>query len=180
MAWRGIWFLALALALGLYGTMAFWSLPHLSDLAGGMVPFDLRPTGYDTETARRLIAALGVEGRAFYLDVQHRLDTVYPPARAVVLAGAALRLAPGRVGIGLALAAAAAAGFDWAENLAVAELLRAGPEGFDPALAARASLFTVAKSALTTLVMVALLLLGLRAGWRRWGGRLQAGGKAQD
>lgn len=167
MTGRGAWLLAMAGAAALYAAMVLWSLPRLVELAGGLHPFDLRPFGYDAEAARALVVALGPEGRAFYLGVQHGLDALYPPLLALVLAGAAVQLAPGWPGRALALVAGLGCAMDWAENATVAALLRLGPEGFEAALAARASAFTIAKGALTVGVMLALVALGLRALRRR-------------
>jgi hypothetical protein len=115
--------------------------------------------------ARALVAALGVEGRAFYLNVQHRLDTAYPALLVVVLALAFRLLARGWMAWALTTIAVLAAAFDYLENWAVAVLLRAGPEAITDAMVESASRWTLLKSAAASMAFVALVVLLLRAGW---------------
>ena len=69
---------------------------------------------------------------------------------ALVLVLALYRVYEGWVGHVLALIAIGAGSFDYFENFAVADMLRAGPEGVDAAMAAEASQWTMLKSASTT------------------------------
>jgi hypothetical protein len=164
---RGVLFWALVVANGaVYLAMVLWSLPEIARMAGGVAPFDLRPMGYAPDEARAFLAGLSDEGRAFYLGVQHRLDLVFPGLQAVTLILAFHCLAPGPLAWALSVVAAASAGFDWAENAAVAGLL-AVPE---PEVGAIlwASRLTVLKSACVSVAMTALLALLARAGWTRW------------
>jgi hypothetical protein len=164
---RKVLFLTVLLATGaVYLAMVLWSLPELSRLAGGNLPFDLRPMGYTPTEARAFLAALGDEGRAFYRGVQHRLDLVFPGLFALSLILAFSRLAPRSLSLILSAVAAAAAGFDWAENAAVAWLLTE-PTPTDAAIVT-ASRLTLLKSLCVTLAMTGLLVLLLRSGWRRW------------
>lgn len=158
----------IAATLGVYLAMVLWSLPKLSAMAGGGLPFDLRPFGYAPDEARGLLAALGEEGRGFYRDTQHRLDLFFPGLLALSLVLLFRRLLAGVPGLILSALALLAAAFDWAENAAVAGLL-AAPEATD-AMIEQASRLTVIKSGLGTAVLVALLVLLIRAGWRRWQG----------
>lgn len=161
----GFW-LIIAVTLGVYLVMALWSLPKLAAMAEGALPFDLRPLGYAPEEARAFLAALGEEGRGFYRDVQHRLDLFFPGLLALSLVLLFRRLLPGALGVVLSVVALLAAAFDWAENAAVAGML-AAPEATD-AMVQQASRLTVIKSGLGTLVLTALLVLLIRAGWRWW------------
>ena len=77
-----------------YLVMVVWSLPKVSEAAGGLVPFDMRPTGYSFEEAKAFLAALGPEGTAFYLHVQQRLDLLYPALLAATLFFAIRALTP--------------------------------------------------------------------------------------
>ena len=159
-----------AVTAALYAVMVGWSLPRIAVAAGGLTPFDLRPGGYSRAEAHAVLAALDSDATAFYLTVQQRLDLAYPGLLALVLAIAlwqmtrrwplALRLA------GLTLCAATA-GSDWLENARVAAMLRAGPDGLTPALAAAASRATVAKSALGAVAMTLVLGLALIRLWQR-------------
>lgn len=153
------------LAMAVYLTMILWSLPHLQQAAGGRVAFDLQPTGYKPAEARALVAALGAEGRAFYLNVQQRLDTAYPALLAVVLTLAFRLLAKGWLVWALTAIAVLAAAFDYLENMAVAVLLRAGPDMMTNAMVESASRWTRWKSAAASVAFLALVVLLLRAGW---------------
>ena len=71
-------------ATAVYLAMVLGTLPALEAQAG-MMPFDLRPTGYSTDTALALLRALGAEGRFYYLTRQLPLDTLYPALMALTL-----------------------------------------------------------------------------------------------
>jgi hypothetical protein len=159
---------AAAAALALWLVMALWSLPQVAAGAGGLAPFDLRPLGYGEAEARAVLAALTPEARAFYASTQHRLDLIFPGVLALALSLAFLRLAPpGALRWTLVAVAVAAAGLDWAENAAVAQMLALPPAEVPADLIARASALTVAKSAAVTVALVALLVLAARALHRR-------------
>lgn len=155
--WKLYWLTVAVMAI-LYIIMVTWSLPHLKML-GGDPAFDLRPGGYTFSEAQRFIAALGDTGRAFYLNVQQRLDLAYPALLAAVLAIALVALAPGWPGWLLAASAIAGSAFDYLENHAVAIMLRAGPDGLTQDMVVTASRWTVLKSALSGLAIFALLAL---------------------
>ena len=92
---------------------------------------------------------------------------MYPALLSMVLVLALYRVYEGWVGHVLALIAIGAGSFDYFENFAVADMLWAGPEGLDAAMAAEASQWTVLKSGATTLALIGLLVgLGLYM-WRR-------------
>ncbi|RMF39354.1 MAG: hypothetical protein D6754_05665, partial [Alphaproteobacteria bacterium] len=73
-----------------------------------------------------------------------------------------IALAPARLKLPLALIVTVETLSDWTENLLVARMLDAGPEGLDPDLVGWASAATVTKSALSTLAFLALIMLLLR------------------
>ncbi len=173
---RKFLFWAVVLATGaVYATMVLWSLPKIAAMAGGLPPFDLRPLGYSVAEARALLAALDDPARDFYREVQHRLDLFFPGLLALSLSLSFLRLAPRRWALALSAVVIAAAGFDYAENAAVAGLLSA-PDLTDAAIL-MASRFTLLKSVLVTVAMVALSVLLAGAGWRRWTERHAGEGK---
>lgn len=150
----------------LFAVMQVVTLPRLTAMAGGLSPFDLRLFGYDRAEAIALLRALGGEGRAEYLRVQLRLDDAFAPLYAVTLS---LLLAEilGRAGLrrffAFLVAFAAVlpmAGFDIAENAAIAEMLRRPPDAVDTALVTIASFRTTAKwAAGGGLAVVALLAI---------------------
>ena len=165
-----LFWILFALAGALYLAIVLWSLPRVMAEAGGAMPFDLRPAGYDLAEARGFLMALSDAGRAFYLGTQHWLDTAYPPLLAVSIAlGARLvfRLSVARVLGGIAVIGMVA---DLYENHLVAELLRGTPAEPDPALVMRASLATLIKSIANTIGLSALSYGAVRSVWRRWRG----------
>ncbi len=160
-------YLLLVLALvANYLAIALWSGPRLSAAAGGMMPFDTRIAGYSEGQARRYLAALGNEGRDFYLHVGRWLDTSFPVLLALVLGGAlwwlyaeksrAMRIAL----LGIPLVAAAA---DLAENARIAAMMRLDVPS--AGLIASASQATVLKFILDG-AGVALVVVGIAGHWR--------------
>ncbi len=155
-----------AATMGVCGTMLLWSLPAVSAAAGGLMPFDMRPGGYDATQARAFLVALSPDGAAFYRDVQHRLDIAYLALLAATLFFAFAALVPRRLGAWrwvVALPVWIIAGFDYAENAGVAAMLEAGAAGTTDDMVGRASRWTVLKSNATIAAMTALLAL---LGWR--------------
>jgi len=159
--------------LAVYAVMVFWSLPKISDAAGGLMPFDLRPAGYDLEAARAFIKALDAEGARFYLEVQHRLDMVYPALLAASLIVAliwAWRGAPRWVPALACAAAVIGAGADYAENWAVAGMISGGVDGLTTEIVDWASRASRTKAVLTTVAMVVLLVGLVLRFLKRWRG----------
>ena len=161
---RLLFWLMFFVMLGVYLAMVVWSIPKIAADAGGLPPFDLRPSGYSFSEAKAFIAALSEGGRAFYLNVQHMLDSAYPALFAVVMVMAfthLFRRVYRVLAIGLALAGA---GFDYLENAAVAVMLRAGDDRLSEAMVATASQWTQLKSGAVTMALLALLA-GLVMAW---------------
>ena len=151
-----------AVTLTVYGVIVGWSLPVISHAAGGLTPFDLRPTGYSFEEAKAFLTALSADGQAFYLGVQQKLDALYPALIGATLFFAIYLLAPARLGYWrwvLALMAIPGTVFDYLENAAVAGMLNLGPDQLTPDVVVAASRWTVGKSAASTVASVVLLIL---------------------
>ncbi|MCP4382693.1 MAG: hypothetical protein GY798_14955 [Hyphomicrobiales bacterium] len=162
----------LVVTVAVYVAMVAWSLPFIAADAGGLIPFDMQPTGYGFDAALAFVGGLSPEGVAFYLDVQHSLDLIYPALLAATLFFAIAELARNRTGRWRWLLAAAAipgAIFDWLENSAVATMLAAGPDGLTPEMVETASRWTILKSGFTTLAMaiVVVLIAGHAVRWIR-------------
>ena len=154
--------------LAVYGVIVLWSLPIIAAEAGGWVPFDLRPGGYSYDEARAFLAALTDAGRAQYEGPQRWLDMVYPVLLAATLGWAAWHLTrdtPEWVRPLVLLLIGMGTSFDYLENLHVADMLAAGPEGLTEALADAASAASVNKALMTTLAFFGILGLLLR-NWR--------------
>ena len=153
--------LALIFALaasGIYALMVTTTLAYLETLSG-LVPFDMRPTGYSFDDAEQLLAALGRGGRTYYLNRQIPLDTLYPALLSLTLICALLHfgrdISDRRVvlaGIWVALLAGLA---DYAENLCVALMLLGWPD-VPPTLVALSSVISVSKAILTSVAIFAL------------------------
>jgi hypothetical protein len=108
-----------------------------------------------------LLEALGAEGRAYYLDYQIPLDMVYPATLALTLIETLLwigqRLPESKlVRFGIALSASSAL-FDYIENLGIAAMVWDWPSISVPLVYA-ASLTTIAKSVITTMAVLVVLL----------------------
>ena len=163
---RLIFWLIFAVTMGVYLTMVLWSLPYITAEANGLLPFDLRLMGYGFDDAVFFREALSEEGRQFYLTVQHSLDGAYPGLMAVTLVMVFNFLLHGAgryVASGIAVLAAA---FDYLENAAVAGMLKAPMIDVTPDMVAQANMWTVLKSATSTLAFGAVLI-GLVMAWRR-------------
>lgn len=131
-------------------TMLGWSVPHLAAYGGGQ-PFDVRFTGYGHAEAVAFLKALGPEGRAFYDTVQLRLDTAFPILYFVALStllGLILGWA-GFAGRGRFVVAAVVVAvptlLDFAENAAIRDMLRLGPDAVTPDLVSWASACSTTK-----------------------------------
>ncbi len=157
-----LWFWPiLVITLLIYAVMVGWSLPYITAEAAGQVPFDLRPMGYSPEEARAFLSALSSAGASFYLNVQHRLDLLYPALLALTLGSALFLLAPASWGqwrVVLALLPLLGAVFDYLENAAVAHLVLTGPDVAETAIKA-ASRWTILKSAGSMVAMTVLLIM---------------------
>ena len=156
--WKVYW-AVVAVTVANYLTMVLWSLPLVSEMAGGGVPFDMRPGGYSFEEARVFLSAMSSEGREFYLNTQQLLDFFYPTLFAITVSIALIHLMPRYWGWILALVAIAAGGFDHLENGAVAIMLGVTPDLVTEAMVSSASNWTLAKSISTTFVSIALLVV---------------------
>jgi hypothetical protein len=167
----------LALSTALWAVMVYGTLAHLTDLADGQAPFDMRPLGYGVGEAQSLLADLGAAGRDYYAHVQLLLDTIYPTTYAISRGLLFWWLTmPGRLSIravptALRLMALspplAAAGFDYFENNRIAAMLAIGPS-VEPDLVATASAATSAKSAASLVTEVAAAVLLIVAGFQWW------------
>lgn len=154
--WRIYWVLVAATATN-YLVMVLWSLPLVSEMAGGGVPFDMRPGGYSFDDALVFLTSITDAGRDFYLNTQQLLDFFYPTLFAIAVAIPLAYLVPRYWGWALAALAIAAGVFDHLENSAVAVMLRVKPEALTDAMVSAASNWTLAKSISTTIAAVALL-----------------------
>ena len=156
--WKIYWVLVAATVTN-YLTMVLWSLPMVSEMAGGSVPFDMRPGGYTFDEAREFLTLITDAGRDFYLNTQQLLDFFYPTLFAITLAIPLAHLVPRYRGWTLAALAIAAGALDHIENNAVAVMLRVAPDALTEVMVSTASNWSLAKSVSTTIALVALLVV---------------------
>ena len=148
-------------AMLVYILMVFGSLAEIERITG-VRAFDMRPTGYTYADALALISALGEDGRRVYLTMQIPLDTVYPALLAVSSASSLYWLSQSfgstaRWYRAVAAVAYLAAIADYAENGLIVWMLNAGL-GVPEALVEAASMASVGKSILSTVVFTTLLI----------------------
>jgi len=137
-----LWYLAM-IAAGV-----IWLRPE-----GGFPPLDARLIGYRPDAVEGWLAGLTDRGRVLLLGPFRWADTIFPLLLGATLALAAFML-DRRWLAALALIYIA---LDLSENAAIAAVLRAGPDGLDPAMVGRASGLTVSKWAVILPVLGATL-----------------------
>ena len=166
-----------------WAALFFGTLAHLQALAGGAAPFDLRPMGYSDAEARAFLAAIGAQGRAYYLKPELVLDSFYPLLYAASRALALWWLTmPGRVRAApivpawryalVALPIFVAILDGAVENVGIARMLWTWPD-VSPGLVHAASLATRAKLAAGALTEACMVTLAAAA-VLRWGRRRYA------
>ncbi len=159
------WGLPLVTA-AVYGWLAVWLGGQLAGHSGGLLPFDLRLTGYDLGEARAYLRALTPAGFALYQGPVGWVDTLFPALMGLCFAWW-MRPYAGVFGMVCVLAAMSYVALDWGENWAVGRMLQAGPDWVQPVDVVRASALTQGKFAAFALAAV----LAARQSWRRVTGR---------
>ena len=163
---RIFWFFLAAMLVPWLG-MNIWSAPKIEALSGGLRLPEMRLTGYSFEDSQVFLAAIGDEGRDFYLGAQLWLDMLFPPLLAAVLFLCFRWLYPGLTGLSIGTASLSSVVIDYLENAAVAAMLRIGPVALTPEMAATANQWTTAKWGLAFIGLATLIVgIGLRI-WRR-------------
>jgi Ca2+/Na+ antiporter len=158
-------------AVIVYVTMLTWTLPAITKSAGGNLPFDLRPMGYDVDDAKMFLNALMPDGRQLYLNTQQKLDTAYPALMAITLGLGFYLLAPNTWKFGRwigAVLSSAGALFDYTENHYVVRMLEWNAQTFEPELVQAASRVSILKSICTTIAILAFFVMLARWLYRRW------------
>ena len=155
------------LGASVYLSMINVTLAHLQERSGH-IPFDMRPFGYGPADAATFLDALGAEGREYYFRHQIPLDTLYPALLALTLIATMFwfgqRMPNSKlVRLGVALSVGSAL-LDYLENLGIMAMIWRWPDVSGPLVYA-ASTATIAKSAITTLAVLLVLLIGVT--WTR-------------
>ena len=149
------------------------SIPALMEIAGASI-FDMRVGGYGHGEAVAYLAALGSEGRWFYLSRHVPADTALALIEAIAIIMIIMRVTrpgarfsvpvPGAGRRAMLAAPVMMLVFDVGENALVAKMLVTG--GPDPALVALASMLTQAKWVAISLAMALAIVLPVTA-WLR-------------
>lgn len=161
-------------AFVVYLFMLFYTIPNVQQYAPEMEIFDLSPAGYSYEYSMQLLSALGIVGRDAYLYRQLPLDFIYPGLFAislcllmawVILKGKThtpamfyLCLVP--IGVGL---------LDYLENIQIILMIINYPNISENQVA-MSSVTTIAKSGLTTIVFIFLVIAFIRVAMARKAG----------
>ena len=165
-----------------YGAILGYSIPLVLSFSPESILFDMSPTGYSYAEAIELLNSLGLEGRNAYLTIQIPIDLVYPAMFAVsyalMITWILKQSLPKQSRLYLLAFVPVLAGlFDYLENASIIAMLYGFPD-VSESLVTSASSFTIAKSGLTTLFFVVLLVaLVYLAIWRLKKGRRSIGNK---
>ncbi|MGJ7921693.1 hypothetical protein [Neobacillus sp. LXY-4] len=73
-----VWLLFLILSQTIYIIMQTYTIPRISDEAGGLLIFDMKPLGYTYEDAYKFLSQLSEKGYKLYTHVQLPLDILFP------------------------------------------------------------------------------------------------------
>ena len=145
-----------------YGTILGYSIPLVLSFSPESILFDMSPAGYRYTEAMELLKSLGPEGRNAYLTIQIPIDLVYPAmfgvSYALMITWILQQGLPKHSKMySLAFVPLFAGLFDYLENASIVAMLYAFPDVSEN-LVTSASSFTIAKSVLTTLFFLALLV----------------------
>jgi len=152
-------------AMIVYAAMLSYTIPSVEKYANGMKLFDLSPGGYSHEYAKVLLATLGESGRDLYLYNQLPLDFLYPGLFAIscslLLSWLFIKIKdPSSRLFYFCFVPVAAGMFDYIENILIIGLVAGYPD-ISPGQVELSSLVTIAKSVLTTLFFIVLMIVGI-------------------
>jgi len=157
-----------------YILMLTITIPKVMGYANGMRLLDMMPTGYDLDYVKVLFNALGTQGRDAYIYRQLPVDMVYPAlfgiSYCLVLAYFFKKLNKLNTKLFFLCLLPLFAGLaDYLENMGIINLLTNYPN-LTSDMVRTASVSSLAKSGITTLyfviLLVALIFLGIKA-WRK-------------
>lgn len=154
-----------------FAVMGLVVQPHLASLGGGPI-FDFRFFGFGHAEAVRYLEALGPAGRNEYLEIWQKIDIAFPAlyflsfAWIAATAYAAAGLRGWTAWVAAVCTVGPAAAFDYAENVAVAAMLRAQPQDVTPTMVSVASGNVLIKWALVAVASV-LVSIGLALAFAR-------------
>ena len=157
-------------AMVVYFTMLLYTIPQVEQHANGMKLFDLSPAGYSQQYALELLKNLGSIGRDIYLYRQLPLDFIYPGLFAVSCCLLLTWILKKSLSINSSMfywciVPLVAALFDYLENICIVLMLKSYPK-VPELLVTFGSIFTVFKSALTTIFFI-LFFIGCGLFWKK-------------
>jgi hypothetical protein len=155
----------------LYAIMLTITIPKVMAFAGGMKVLDMMAGGYDAAYVNTLLNDLGEEGRNAYLYNQMPLDFAYPflfgITYCLLLAYILNKLGKSEKFLFyLCLIPLLSCVLDYAENIGIVTMLKSYPNN-SVVLSLVTSVFTVLKSASTTLYFITLLVTLVALGMKR-------------
>jgi hypothetical protein len=147
----------------LYFLMLFVTIPHLHKISGGIKILDMLPAGYNNEYVKKLMEALGQEGRHYYLLRQLPIDLFFPfffaVSNGLIIAWFISRLIrPGSNWIYLSYIPLPAGFFDYCENFSIIRILCNYPEITEHTVKI-SNYFSILKSTTTTLALAIMVLI---------------------
>ncbi|NMM29098.1 MAG: hypothetical protein HHJ12_17930 [Glaciimonas sp.] len=154
-----------------YTIMLTITIPKVMQFSGGMKILDMMPTGYSAEYVNTFLSTLGEQGRDAYLFKQLPIDMIYPflfgISYCLVLAYFLNKL--GKLESQLfyfCLIPLFSGLFDYCENIGIITMINSYPNN-SILLTQITSLFTILKSAATTLYFLSLIIFLMMVGKQR-------------
>jgi len=146
-----------------YGTMLFFTIPHVMKYTNGMALLDMMPAGYRVDYVQTLLNTLGPDGRNAYRYIQLPVDMIYPflfgLSYSLILAYFLYQLKWIEKPVFYIVLLPIVAGlFDYAENIGIFTMLQTYPD-FSKTIASVTNIFTIVKSATSTVSFFVLLIL---------------------
>lgn len=147
----------------IFAAIMLWSLPHLASFANGLMMFDTRPTGYNLQQAKNIIAALGQDGQYFYLNTQLWLDAIYPASFAIAFGLLIAKFSQilhyqTRLITVLLVAPLLTVIFDYTENYYIADMLQ-NPNHITAKMVEAANFATISKSVASSITQIIAFIL---------------------
>jgi hypothetical protein len=151
-----------------YAVMIFITIPKVMAFSGELKLLDMMPLGYDLDDVNALFTVLGEKGRGIYLYNQIPVDMIYPflfgISYSLIFAYFLNKFGKlDSVFFYASLLPLIAGAADYLENMGIVLMLTKFPD-VSPGLAGITNVFSMAKSATTTLFFILLLVLILWLG----------------
>ncbi|MEQ1587453.1 MAG: hypothetical protein ABL895_16330 [Cyclobacteriaceae bacterium] len=145
-----------------YVFMLTVTIPAIMSYSHGIKILDMMPMGYDADYVNTLLNTLGEEGRQTYLVKQIPIDLIYPflfgVSYCLVIAYFLNKIGKLESLFYLCLLPVVAGFFDYLENVGIIALLNTYPD-ISARLIQVTSVFSIAKSTITTIYFILLIVV---------------------